>query len=56
MKLSKPFNRILGALLLALAVGIAYYNDGLWVNFSSGLLAGAGVLLLIKGKLRPERK
>ena len=55
MKLTKTHNRIFGALLLSLAILIAYSYKGMWVNFSAGLLAGAGIVLLIKGRLRPEK-
>ena len=55
MKLTKTHNRILGGLLFTLAIIIAFLYEGLWVNFSAGLLAGSGIVLLIKGRLRPEK-
>jgi len=55
MKLSSTQNRILGAFLFLAAILFAYFSEGLLVNFFAGLLSGAGVLLMIKGSLRPGK-
>ncbi|WP_300435275.1 hypothetical protein [Christiangramia sp.] len=55
MKLTITHYRGIEALLLLSAILFAYFSEGMWVNFFAGLFSGAGVLLMIKGSLKPGK-
>jgi len=56
MKLSTTQNRILGAILFGGAFLLAHFFDGTFTGFAAGAMAGAGVILMIFGNLRPNRR
>jgi len=56
MKLSTTQNRILGAIFFGGAFLLADSFDGTLTGFVAGAMAGFGVVMLIFGNLRPNRK